>query len=205
MRATAEQSIFEYRLESSEYTGRSDVFEKISGEYTLHISHAIQEKKMEAQGASSSNIKKLGRSSTVERKDLLERIIPPTERYPNLLARKSRLSSSFTPNYEWEGYVVHVDNEKFIVNLSDVHDEEGSVTDQAEFDLKELPEADQRRIETGSIVRWLVGLEILPNDQRQRVSRVHLRRLPVFTKHDIDSALEEARNILQGMEVDDAS
>ncbi|TNH37577.1 hypothetical protein [Paracoccus haeundaensis] len=205
MRSNAEQSIFDYRLDSAKYTGNSESFEKISKEYTLHISHAIQERKMEVQGSSSSNIKQLRRSSTVERKDLLDEIASPAERQPNLLTRKSRLFSSFTPNYEWEGYVVHVDSEKFVVNLSDVHDEEGSVTDQAEFDLKELPEADQRRIETGSIVRWLVGLEILPNDQRQRVSRVHLRRLPVFTKHDVDSALEEAMSILQGMEMDDAS
>lgn len=205
MHSVAEQSIFEYRLEGAQYTGPSITLNKIGKEYKRDISYAIQGREMELNGSRSSNAKQLRRSSTVERKDLLDKVASPAERQPNILPRKNRLASSFTPNYEWEGYVVSIDREKFVVNLSDVRSGDGLVTDQAEFNLKELPEADQRRIETGSIVRWLVGLEILPNDQRQRVSRVHLRRLPVFTKSDVDSALEEAASILQGMEMDDAS
>lgn len=205
MGSYAEQSIIDYRLKSAQYTGYSSSFEEIRDKYARDISYAAQVGNSEANVLGSNNEKKIGSSSIVEKDDSLEKVATPAERQKKISINNSHLSPRFTPNYEWEGYVVSVDRTKFIVNLSDVRGGEGIVTDQAEFDLTELPEADQRRIEPGSIVRWLVGLEIKPNDQRQRVSRVHLRRLPVFTKHDVDRALEEAMNILQGMKMDDAS
>jgi hypothetical protein len=206
MPAAAEQYILDWQLDGSLYSGESHERTRVAARYSNDISDYIEHKSIQSvttKVSTASIPEKTTSTSALTHERVLSDISRPSER-SNLKPRQNKSrSSSLTPSQEWEGYVESIGRETFTINLTNVRDTSGSITDQAEFELRELPENDQKRLEIGSVVRWIVGFERLSNDTRQRVSRIHLRRLPVFSRRDYDEAFEDAGSLLEGLVLDD--
>lgn len=109
------------------------------------------------------------------------------------------------PYYEWDGYVEHFDEHTFLVRIVDIEDGSTVPREGAEFDREVLSEEDQGRLEEGTFVKWVVGLQRSPNDRPQMVSRIYLRPRPTVTAEDVEQALKKADEFLYGIHSDDSA
>lgn len=209
MAVAAEQKIFDWHTENAGYSG--EMAEQASGATRL-----AQDIAAVAQRASHSKPLVDSNSSSVsaqEQARLATTLVDNGEHALDVSAYSERvglrpqkiIGSSLAPLKEWEGFVEHIGDRTFFVKICDVKDPSGIPSDEAEFELRDLPESDRRNLRIGSIIRWVIGYERLPTDQRQKVSRVHVRRLPVFTTSDLVSAYNEADRLLAGLLVDGSS
>jgi hypothetical protein len=208
MTLATDQSIFDWHLDGTSFSG--DITERSIAidRYRDDISKiAMRRPNLTLHGVDFSDwtLERLESIETIEMDSdgCLSDLSGLNERSP--VRPIVRLGSALTPLREWEGFVEAISAESFFVKLSDVTDTAGLPTDEAEFELKDLSGADRELLRVGSIIRWVVGFERLANDQRQRVSRVHVRRIPVFRVSGIDEARNEAEQLLKGILVDDAS
>ncbi|MEO0250327.1 MAG: hypothetical protein ABIN58_12550 [candidate division WOR-3 bacterium] len=100
---------------------------------------------------------------------------------------------AFVSLQSWEGTVMRVLNESFAARLVDrsgkTHDEE------AEFPLSEVSDDDRELIQEGAVFYWNIGYIIKPSGQKIRASIVRFRRLPAWTKSEIDSARQAAEKL----------
>ncbi|SHE36113.1 hypothetical protein SAMN05444339_101152 [Loktanella atrilutea] len=209
MAITAEQTLFDLRgLEETVYSGNvnkwSDIVARYSQDIT-QVSRSLDDAPSEEGETFASRKLNKGTTRTYYSDGLLSDLSTVDERGYQKPKLPKKNTSTLTPTQEWEGFVELIKETKFVVRLTNVKDATGSPTEAAEFEMRELPYADQKRLEIGSLVRWVVGFERLPNDQRQRVSRLHMRRLPVFTSKDIERAYADADDLLEGLTWDDAS
>ena len=85
---------------------------------------------------------------------------------------------------EWEGYVVEINDEEFVARLIDLTAGHSHETEEADIPLAELSEHDARRMEVGSIFRWVIGYERSPAGTKRRVSQIVFRDLPRMTESD---------------------
>lgn len=130
-------------------------------------------------------------------------VAPLRKRMPEPLTR--RAVHSFSPLAEWEGYVSAIEGDKFYANLVNVRESSGIAEEEAEFQLRDLTESEQSEIAEGSILRWVIGYERLPNDGRRRVSHIHLRRLPAHSASEIEQAIAESRKLSAEIDWDESS
>jgi len=112
---------------------------------------------------------------------------------------------SLTPISEWEGYVEDIDEEEFTVRLVDTKSSSSLPEDLATFRKSELSQRDRELLVPGAIVRWVVGLERLPSDQRRRVSELHFRNLPAHSTRDFDRAKKRARDLIESIDLDEST
>ncbi len=93
---------------------------------------------------------------------------------------------------KWEGYVVEVDRDTFRARLAPIV---GEGSDQeAEIYMEEVAPADRGLIEPGAVFYWSIGYFDRPSG-RLRASMLRFRRLPVWTKHDLELADAEAHRL----------
>ena len=91
----------------------------------------------------------------------------------------SRLETrSLTPLMEWEGSVEAIKGEEFVARLVNVATGELPPTEEARFPISELSDFQRENLKTGAIFRWVIGLQRLPNGNKQRVSELFFRRFP---------------------------
>ncbi len=112
-------------------------------------------------------------------------------------------NEKFTLISEWEGYVQEIDGDSFFVFLTNVEDEHGLALNVAKFNFSMLPKMDQERIEIGSIIRWILGVKEFADGQTKYVSDICLRQMPAYTAKGMNSALELAKECLDGINWDD--
>jgi len=100
---------------------------------------------------------------------------------------------AFVSLQSWEGTVMRVLGESFVARLVDrsgqTHDEE------AEFPHAEVSDDDRDLIQEGAVFYWDIGYIVKPSGQRIRASIVRFRRLPTWTKAELDSAREAAERM----------
>ena len=116
-----------------------------------------------------------------------------------------RNTRSLNPISEWEGYIENIDENVFLVRMVNIRSKSQLPEDEATFQLNELSDYQRQHIEVGAIVRWVIGMERLPSDQRRRVSELHFRRLPAHSNREYQTALTQAREMIDGITWDDAS
>ena len=67
----------------------------------------------------------------------------------------------------------------------------------------DLSEFQRPELEEGSMIRWVIGYQRLPGGQRQNVSELYIRKVPMHSKREIDAALNAADELLSGLNVED--
>jgi hypothetical protein len=103
--------------------------------------------------------------------------------------------ASLEPLQEWEGYVISVDPEQFTARLVDVTAGQRVDEEVAEFPLSDLSDDNRVLLKEGAIFRWVIGYLRSPGGNKRRVSEVTFRRLPAWTKKDLESARSKATKL----------
>jgi hypothetical protein len=101
--------------------------------------------------------------------------------------------SAFLSLQKWEGVVLEVRSDSFLTRLVDLTlpgpDEE------AEFSLDEVSEEDRPLIRPGAIFYWNIGYHTSYSGQRTRTSLIRFRRLPAWTREELEAAKREAERL----------
>lgn len=121
--------------------------------------------------------------------------------------RKTPLNSgvrSLNPLMEWEGSVEGIEGDEFVARLCNVTTGELLPTEEARFPVSDLSDTQRANLEVGAIFRWVIGLQRLPNGNKQRVSEVFFRRLPAHSEKEINATVESIGIQLDAQEWDDA-
>ncbi len=121
-------------------------------------------------------------------------------------ARKTPVNSgvrSLTPIMEWEGSVESIEGDGFVARLCNVTTGEILPTEEARFPVSDLNDVQRGNLEKGAIFRWVIGLQRLPNGNKQRVSELFFRRLPAHSRREMDETLERIGAWLDAREWDD--
>lgn len=104
----------------------------------------------------------------------------------------------------WEGFVVERDDVAgtFRARLNDLTDKAHLSEEEAVFDLKEVDSDDQELIQVGGVFRWLIGYRDFSYGKRERVSGIRFRRLPSWTKAELERAKDEASALANALHWD---
>ena len=100
----------------------------------------------------------------------------------------------FIPDVSWEGVVIEVLEDSFIARLVDIDDpsqsEEAEILNTAVSD-----QSDIELIVPGAIFFWSIGRRI-KGRRSEQVSLIQFRRLPVWSKREIQQSKQEATEIM---------
>jgi hypothetical protein len=114
--------------------------------------------------------------------------IPPMVRGPAV-----KLRDKFISFHKWEGIVTKIQGDSFYAKLTSLFSDDPD--EEAEFSLEEIPADDRPLLQVGSVFYWNVGYHDSSMGQRSRSSIIRFRRLPVWTKRDIEDARRRAAEI----------
>jgi hypothetical protein len=92
---------------------------------------------------------------------------------------------------QWEGTVVEIRKDGFEALLRDLTAQERA-DERASFSFDEVSSDDQHLVALGAVFYWFIGYEITISGQRKLVSTVRFRRLPAWTKSEIEAINKEA-------------
>lgn len=106
------------------------------------------------------------------------------------------LSSRLDVLQSWEGAVTEIDEERgtFTARLMDL-DNPAAAVSEAEFDLSDVSANDCDALRIGGIFRWMIGYRRHNFGQRERVSAIVFRRLPVWNEADVEEAVIEGERL----------
>lgn len=107
-------------------------------------------------------------------------------------SRRSR--TIFIALHEWEGTVTRVLDDTFIGSMVDLSEREKGFQDEAEFPLSDLPPDTEPLLKEGAIFRWSIGYSIV-DGTRHRASKIVFRRMPGWTKRDLETAARYASDL----------
>jgi hypothetical protein len=92
---------------------------------------------------------------------------------------------AFVAIQEWEGYVISIEKETFTAQLVDKTRLADRPEEVTEFPLADIRNDDKPLLMPGAIFRWSVGYQNREGT-KERVSRIIFRRLPAWTKKELD-------------------
>jgi len=92
---------------------------------------------------------------------------------------------------------LETEDSTFLVRLIDVIGEHAD--EEIELSTDELSDFDLELLEPGAILYWTIGYRLQPGGARERVSRIRLRRLPAWTKRQLEEAGERAAALQQDL------
>jgi hypothetical protein len=95
---------------------------------------------------------------------------------------------------EWEGQVQEVGEREFSARLVDLTRDSKEETEETDLPIEDLGEADRRLVVPGATFRWIIGYR-WTNGEKERFTRVVIRRLPIWTEGEIKSADQEAAEL----------
>lgn len=110
-------------------------------------------------------------------------------------------TSYFEPMQEWEGYVVSL-NEKektFYARLVDKTAFERHESEEATFSFDDVSESDKELLIEGAIFRWSLGYEKNASGTRRKISSVVFRRVPIWTRLELEESRNRAREIIRSI------
>lgn len=99
---------------------------------------------------------------------------------------------------EWEGQVQFISNEYFTASLVDLTAGNTEETEELELPVDDLSEGDRSLLVPGATFRWIIGYRY-QDRQKERFTRVVIRRLPIWSEHEIKSADREAEELYNGL------
>lgn len=91
---------------------------------------------------------------------------------------------------KWEGVVLELKSDSFIARVYDLTQE--GIEEEAEFPYQEVSEEDKSLIKPGAIFYWNISYVTKPNRQRTRESLIYFRRVPLWTKREIEKSIHDA-------------
>jgi len=119
--------------------------------------------------------------------------------YPPLDLMRPRLEyftsltrEQFRVLQKWEGYVIKVRRDTFLAKLVPIVG--GGPDQEAEIYLEEVKKQDRALIEPGAVFYWSIGYLDKPSG-RHRTSLIRFRRLPRWTRHELEIADAEATRL----------
>ncbi|MGA1826417.1 MAG: hypothetical protein ACMUIP_17320 [bacterium] len=112
---------------------------------------------------------------------------------PCYLMNKKDREDSFISLQKWEGIVLKRMKESFLARLIDLTND--GPDEEAELPIAEISAEDLSLIEPGAIFYWNIGYLDKWSGQRTRASVIRFRRLPKWTRKEIDAAKREAEQI----------
>jgi hypothetical protein len=95
---------------------------------------------------------------------------------------------------EWEGQVQEVGERVFSARLVDLTAGEKEETEESDLPIDDLVEADRGLLVPGAVFRWIIGYR-WSNGEKERFTRVVIRRLPIWTEQEIKAADREAAEL----------
>ncbi|MBV9945546.1 MAG: hypothetical protein JOZ69_01705 [Myxococcales bacterium] len=101
------------------------------------------------------------------------------------------LDYTFDLRQQWEGVVAEVADDEFAVVLRDTSNPQAPEFD-AVLPLEEVPDEDLPLLKPGAVLYWTIGYEHTRSGQVKRVSTLRLRRLPAWSKADIERVEKRA-------------
>lgn len=99
---------------------------------------------------------------------------------------------------EWEGQVQEVGSHYFSARLVDLTADEKEETEEVELPLDDLIESDRALLVPGAVFRWIIGYRYMYG-QKERFTRVVIRRLPMWTEQEISAADREAADLYEAL------
>jgi hypothetical protein len=105
-----------------------------------------------------------------------------------------RARAIFLPLQDWEGTVTRLTDDAFIGSMVDLSEREKGFQKEAEFPLSDLPPDAHPLLKVGAIFRWSIGYSIV-DGTRYRASRIVFRRMPAWTKRDLETAARYASDL----------
>ena len=91
---------------------------------------------------------------------------------------------TFQALQEWEGYVTEIKDTEFTARLTDLTAGATYAGEEADIPLDKIPEEEAKKIQVGSIFRWVIGYQRRAGSE-ERLSRIVFRDLPAITKSDL--------------------
>lgn len=106
------------------------------------------------------------------------------------LKRNVKKSVAFNSLLKREGTVISIMENYFTAKLVDLtHD---AVDELADFPFDEISDDDRNLVKEGAVFYWNIGYKLQPTGQKERSSIIRFRRLPAWTRKEIETAEKNA-------------
>ncbi|MFA7386634.1 MAG: hypothetical protein WCZ87_03120, partial [Thiohalobacteraceae bacterium] len=115
-----------------------------------------------------------------------------------LLPRIEESKFAFRLLQRWDGEVQLVNNGSMTAIIRDQTNPENP-HEQVEISLDEIPADDHALIMPGAVFYWSIGYAEGPGKPRERVSRIRFRRLPAWTRAELNAAQERIKGLLNAL------
>jgi hypothetical protein len=102
---------------------------------------------------------------------------------------------------EWEGRIIAINDRKLVARVIDVTAGRNEEFEEMEFPLSELSDDDLQIARVGSVFRLEVGWRY-DQGARFRLTRLYVRRLPVWKEAEMRRADEAAKAIVDALRQD---
>lgn len=133
-----------------------------------------------------------------QEEELYQKANRPIPLYNRVISRKDY----FVSLQKWEGSVIDIKDDLIIVDLIDLT-EEGH-KEKAEIPIEEISASDSELLKKGAIFYWNIGYRDTVSGQRERVSIIRFRRLPIWTEQEIVKAKENALKLIDEIQWDES-
>jgi hypothetical protein len=94
--------------------------------------------------------------------------------------------------------VLDVQGDSFVVRLVDVA--EKHLDEEVTLSTDELSDFDLDLLEPGAVLYWTIGYIQRVRGARERVSRIRLRRLPAWSRRELNEARERATELARELD-----
>lgn len=127
---------------------------------------------------------------------------------PTVTAKIHRLPAPPRPTHrfvvlqKWEGTVSAIAEGEFVAVIRDLTNPL-LPEEEATFSMEEVSEADRSLLALGAVFYWSIGYELTLSGNRQRVSLIRLRRLPAWTRREIEDVRRDAETLAHLFGIDD--
>lgn len=119
---------------------------------------------------------------------------------PAVWRRPDAPKDAFHALQRWEGVVTTIEEETFVARLTDLTSE--GPDEEVELPLADVPGEDRDLLEPGAVFYWAIGYRDEASGQRQRVSALRFRRLPVWSAGELRAAGERAAEVAAALGVE---
>lgn len=101
----------------------------------------------------------------------------------------------FVPLQRWEGVVLEVEGEHFSARLTNLTAD--GPLEEAQLQLIDVADEDLDLVQRGAVFYWSIGYMNSSSGQRSRVSTLRFRRLPVWSREEIEAGKLRAATIAE--------
>lgn len=112
------------------------------------------------------------------------------------------LSISLEPLQEWEGYVSNIAETFFTARLVDKTQGKSVEEEEADFLIGDLSDEDRQLLVPGAVFRWVIGYQRTISGTKRRVSQITFRRLPAWTRKELQAARSRAEELASTIQWD---